>query len=342
MCLDAVEVDGVGAFEFDDAVYIPKIVEDGAVGFFRIGGVFLFGFEVVARLWFEGVAENFDEEVLEKPVLVFLLLHAEDGVLHAAIAKVCLEAVVGFFAGVPVDSVEVFAKDRSLKGARHNRISNWGYGCKLRQKCRLPLSEAVAFWYDANAPASESRRRARWSARPAVLRVGSCAPKPLGYCFMLNLDLLLRTLAITRTFDSREMMKKNLAYTRALKLVEDQQDEMCLLLREDFDSCGPEQDVDAAIEKLIDLGKLAKLREDAYAFLETSSISGKPVLRCGLQALAIEYAERKGANIQNTVAQTLYASGASKQVPNSRFVGVDRPIEGSLTFRQRSVSYECV
>jgi hypothetical protein len=137
-------------------------------------------------------------------------------------------------------------------------------------------------------------------------------------------------------------MDKTPAYIAALELVDAQREEVCLLLREDFNLCGPKQDVDAAIEELIDLGKLAKLREDAYAFLETSSISGKPVLRCGLQALAIEYAERKGANIQNTLAQELYASGASKQVPNSRFVGVDRPIEGSLTFRQRSVSYECV
>ena len=35
-------------------------------------------------------------------------------------------------------------------------------------------------------------------------------------------------------------------------------------------------------------------------------------------------------------------NASSSQVPNGRYVGVDRPIEGKLQFRKRTVMYEYV
>ncbi len=130
-------------------------------------------------------------------------------------------------------------------------------------------------------------------------------------------------------------------YARVAHLVDDQEDTACLLLREDFASCGSDEAVGTALNRLVTDGRLAQLRDDAYAFVEWSDLFNKVILRCSLQDLAREYAVRRGAEIRLSSAQAEYNAG-STQVPNGCYVGVSQPIEGRLQFRQRTVEYECV
>lgn len=138
------------------------------------------------------------------------------------------------------------------------------------------------------------------------------------------------------------MPKSTGTYERVAQLVDEQELVSCLLLREDFAACGPEAEVEAALDRLVANDRLARLREDAYAFTEISPYTGQLTLRCTIQNLAEEYAMRQGADICLTEAQADYASGRSKQIPNGAWVGVTRPVLGTLRYGRQEVGFECV
>ncbi len=137
------------------------------------------------------------------------------------------------------------------------------------------------------------------------------------------------------------MLTLSHTHQRVAQLIDDQEAEAPLLLRCDFDDCGPDAEVTAALEELVATGRLAQLREDAYAYIEYSERFQKVILRRTLQDLGRQYALRHGAEIRLSSAQAEYNAG-SHQVPNGRWIGVDRAIEGRLQFRGRTVEYECV
>ncbi len=131
-------------------------------------------------------------------------------------------------------------------------------------------------------------------------------------------------------------------YDRVAQLLEAGRDAVCLLLREDFADCGPAVEVDAALERMVGKGELAQLREDAFTYTELSPYTGQLTLRYSLDALAREYAELKGATVVPTEAQFEYAQGLTKQIPNNRFVGVNRPVEGQLQYGRQRVEFQYV
>ena len=131
-------------------------------------------------------------------------------------------------------------------------------------------------------------------------------------------------------------------YERVAQLVDEQEFASCLLLRDELSSCGPQDEVDAALERLVADNRLARLREDAYAFTEVSPYTGQMTLRCTIESLAQEYAIRRGARIWLTEAQADYASGRSKQVPNGAWIGVTQPVEGTLRYGRQEVGFEYV
>ena len=77
---------------------------------------------------------------------------------------------------------------------------------------------------------------------------------------------------------------------RVAQLVDIEEAESCLLLRSDFEACGPSQEVTSALDELVASGRLAQLRADAYAYVECFAISEKLLLRWTLQDLGREYA----------------------------------------------------
>ena len=138
------------------------------------------------------------------------------------------------------------------------------------------------------------------------------------------------------------MKSESSTYDRLAQFLTGIEDPSCILLREDFDACGPPSEVDAALERLVAEEKLARLRDDAYGLTRISRYTGGLALRGIMEDLAGQYAIRRGAELRLTEAQADYASGRSKQIPNGYWVGVDRPIPGGLNFRKRAVRYVCV
>ena len=137
-------------------------------------------------------------------------------------------------------------------------------------------------------------------------------------------------------------MEKLSTYEAVQQLVDSQEHDRCLLLREDFVNCGPSNEVEDALQQLVAENRLAQLREDAFAYPQVSQLDKqKLILQYSLQELAVEYAKRKGAVVKASSAQREYTEG-STQVPNGRWVGVDRPIEGEMRFRKRTVRFEHV
>ena len=136
-------------------------------------------------------------------------------------------------------------------------------------------------------------------------------------------------------------METQATYEAVRQLVDSQEGISSLLLRDDFAVCGPREEVDKALARLVAEERMVALRDDAFAFTELSTFSGKRILRCTLQSLAEEYAVRRGASICMTSAQREYYEG-STQVPNGRWIGVDRKIGGELRFLKQAVQFELV
>jgi len=114
-----------------------------------------------------------------------------------------------------------------------------------------------------------------------------------------------------------------------------------VLLRADFDRMGSASQVSRALKMVVSDGKLVRLGYGTYAKAQPSPLSGKPIPRQPLEALAWEAMERLGVKINLGKALNDYATGNTNQIPMSTtFNTGDRRISRKLVLGNRSVVYE--
>ena len=114
-----------------------------------------------------------------------------------------------------------------------------------------------------------------------------------------------------------------------------------VLLRADFDRMGSASQVSRALKMVVSDGKLVRLGYGTYAKAQPSPLSGKPIPRQPLEALAWEAMERLGVKINLGKALNDYATGSTNQIPMSAtFNTGNRRISRKLVLGNRSVVYE--
>ena len=114
-----------------------------------------------------------------------------------------------------------------------------------------------------------------------------------------------------------------------------------VLLRADFDRMGSASQVSRALKMVVSDGKLVRLGYGTYAKPQPRPLSGKPIPRQPLEALAWEAMERLGVKINLGKALNDYATGSTNQIPMSvTFNTGDRRISRKLVLGNRSVVYE--
>ena len=114
-----------------------------------------------------------------------------------------------------------------------------------------------------------------------------------------------------------------------------------VLLRADFDRMGSASQVSRALKMVVSDGKLVRLGYGTYAKAQPSPLSGKPIPRQPLEALAWEAMERLGVKINLGKALNDYATGSTNQIPMSvTFNTGNRRISRKLVLGNRSVVYE--
>ena len=114
-----------------------------------------------------------------------------------------------------------------------------------------------------------------------------------------------------------------------------------VLLRADFDRMGSASQVSRALKMVVSDGKLVRLGYGTYAKPQPRPLSGKPIPRQPLEALAWEAMERLGVKINLGKALNDYATGSTNQIPMSAtFNTGNRRISRKLVLGNRSVVYE--
>ena len=114
-----------------------------------------------------------------------------------------------------------------------------------------------------------------------------------------------------------------------------------VLLRADFDRMGSASQVSRALKMVVSDGKLVRLGYGTYAKAQPSPLSGKPIPRQPLEALAWEAMERLGVKINLGKALNDYATGSTNQIPMSAtFNTGNGRISRKLVLGNRSVVYE--
>jgi hypothetical protein len=134
-------------------------------------------------------------------------------------------------------------------------------------------------------------------------------------------------------------MKKLCIKDRMMKSIALRKGEV--LLRADFEWMGSASQVSRALKMVVSAGKLVRLGYGTYAKAEPSPLSGKPIPRLPLEALAWEAMQRLGVNINLGKALNDYATGGTNQIPMCTTLNTgDRRISRKLAVGNRSVVYE--
>ena len=134
-------------------------------------------------------------------------------------------------------------------------------------------------------------------------------------------------------------MKKLCIKDRMMKSIALRKGEV--LLRADFERMGSASQVSRALKKVVCAGKLVRLGYGTYAKAEPSPLSGKPIPRQPLEALAWEAMQRLGVNINLGKALNDYATGDTNQIPMRATLNTgDRRISRKLVVGKRCVVYE--
>ena len=114
-----------------------------------------------------------------------------------------------------------------------------------------------------------------------------------------------------------------------------------VLLRTDFERMGSASQVSRALKEVVSTGRLVRLGYGTYAKAEPSPLSGKPIPRQPLEALAWEAMQRLGVSINLGQALTDYAAGDTNQIPMRATLNTgDRRISRKLVVGNRTVAYE--
>jgi hypothetical protein len=134
-------------------------------------------------------------------------------------------------------------------------------------------------------------------------------------------------------------MKKLCIKDRMMKSIALRKGEV--LLRADFEWMGSASQVSRALKMVVSAGKLVRLGYGTYAKAEPSPLSGKPIPRQPLEALAWEAMQRLGVNINLGKALNDYATGGTNQIPMCTTLNTgDRRISRKLVVGNRSVVYQ--
>lgn len=114
-----------------------------------------------------------------------------------------------------------------------------------------------------------------------------------------------------------------------------------VLLRADFERMGSASQVSRALKEVVSAGRLVRLGYGTYAKAEPSPLSGKPIPRQPLEALAWEAMQRLGVSINLGQALSDYAAGDTNQIPMRATLNTgDRRISRKLVVGNRTVAYE--
>jgi hypothetical protein len=114
-----------------------------------------------------------------------------------------------------------------------------------------------------------------------------------------------------------------------------------VVLRRDLARFGSPAQVSRALNQLVAEGKLVRIGTGVYAKAAPGPISGRPMARQPLGALAAEALDRLGVSWQLGAAQRRYNSGATTQVPwRTTFDTGKRRISRRLQVGKRVVEYE--
>jgi len=114
-----------------------------------------------------------------------------------------------------------------------------------------------------------------------------------------------------------------------------------VVLRADFERMGCASQVSRALKEVVSAGKLVRLGYGIYAKTEPSVLSGNPIPRQPLEALAWEALQRLNVDVSLGQAQNDYSAGMTTQIPmRATFNTGRRRISRKLVVGNRSVSYE--
>ena len=113
----------------------------------------------------------------------------------------------------------------------------------------------------------------------------------------------------------------------------------CVYLPEDFYDLGKQDDVERALDELIEMRTLSPIGEGLLAKIRSNRITNEPMLDApgGFEQVAYEALDRLGIEWLEGTAKTNYQQGA-KHIPASTFVrilGEERPLIAFQTYRLR-------
>lgn len=114
-----------------------------------------------------------------------------------------------------------------------------------------------------------------------------------------------------------------------------------VVLRADFEDMASPSQISRALKELIEAGRIVRLGYGVYAKAERSILSGKPVPREPLEALALETMVRLRVEAKLGRAQIAYTEGKTTQIPmQATFNTGRRRISRKLVVGNRAVRYE--
>lgn len=114
-----------------------------------------------------------------------------------------------------------------------------------------------------------------------------------------------------------------------------------VIMRSDFVSMGSQSQLTRALNSLVEEGKIVRIGYGVYAKARASSISGKPVPRVTLEALAEETLRKIGVEPRVGSALRAYNERRTDQIPVRTVYDTGRRrISRKITVGARSVNYE--
>ena len=113
-----------------------------------------------------------------------------------------------------------------------------------------------------------------------------------------------------------------------------------IILRADLSALGSASQVGRVLRKVVAAGQLVRLGYGTYAKAQPSPLSGKPIPRQPLEALAWEAMERLGVEVSLGKAMADYAAGRNHQIPmRTSLHTAGRCISRQLRLGLRTVTY---
>jgi len=114
-----------------------------------------------------------------------------------------------------------------------------------------------------------------------------------------------------------------------------------VVLRSDYAHMGSASQVSRALKEVVAAGKLVRVGYGVYAKAQPSVLTGEPIPRQPLEAIAFEALQRLRVDVTLGQAQQDYAASTTTQIPmRTSFNTGQRRISRKLAVGKRTVSYE--